>query len=627
VRTRIGLRIAVAVGLVTALGIALVAALTLGTHRREMIAQLTQSTDLLSETVKRSTHDYMLENRRDDLRRQIEAIGREQRIERVRVFNKLGKVGFSSDPSEVGRVVDKGAESCFACHAQDRPLEKPPVRERARIFASESGHRFLGLVNPIPNQPDCSSAACHAHAAGERVLGVLDVIVSLDQVDQQWVASRNRIATLAMAAIAATGLLFWWLSERLVSRPVKSLVAGTHRVAAGDLTTTIPVSGGTELDELARAFNAMTARLSEAQRQLTQADKLSSVGRLAAGVAHEINNPLTGVLTFASLLLDGAPAESPLRADLEVIVRETKRCRDIVRGLLDFARQTPPRRQPTDLNGVARQALAVVMNQLQLVHVAVALDLSADLPTVDADPNQMQQVLVNLLLNAADAIGERGGTIRLTSRQRRREPRGHERIGRAVCPRGCDLLDPHTRVRGAPAIRTLRQQEGREWAFCLDPVYGRAGHVSSEACAQGVITSVLCPRCRLSLVEVDGKCDDCGAPTFAVSGPDDEPIRWCTRMGCHFTAWPAVDRRGPTVSVEIGVEDDGRGIRREDLAKLFEPFFSTKGVRGTGLGLAITWGIVESHGGMIEVESEEGRGTRFAVSLPVRAAEQLRGAA
>ena len=625
--TRIGIQIVVAVGLITAVGIGLLATLTLRTHRREMIAQLTQSADLLSETVKRSTEDYMLENRRERIRRQIEAVGRAERIERVRVFNKQGRIVFSSDPAEVGHILDKRAESCFACHAQGRPLSKPPVQERARIFTNGSGHRILGIVNPIQNEASCTSAACHAHGPDETVLGVLDVTVSLADVDQQIAASRNRIVGLSVGAVAVAGLLLWWLSRRLVSRPVEALTAGTRRVAAGDLTTTIPIAGRNELGELARAFNTMTARLAEDQRQLTQADKLASVGRLAAGVAHEINNPLTGVLTYASFLLDRANDDPQLHADLEVIVRETKRCREIVRGLLDFARQTPPRRQSTDLNTVARQAVAVVMNQLQLGHVALTLDLADDLPPVEADPNQMQQVLVNLLLNAADALGERGGTIRLASRQAQLPPHGHEPIRRAACPKGCDLLDPNTRVGGLHAIRVLRHNGGGEWAYCLDPVYGRVNHVAPEPCEEGVVAPAACPRCRTTLVESDSRCERCGAPTFAVLGPDDEPIRWCTRTGCHFTWWAARVRRGPLPVIEVRVEDNGRGIAREDLPKLFEPFFTTKGVRGTGLGLAITWGIIESHGGTIEVDSEKDIGTRFTVRLPLGAAVAVRSAA
>ena len=624
--TRIGLQIVVAVGLVTALGIALLAALTLHTQRREMIEQLTQSTDLLSETVKRSTQEYMLENRRESIRRQIEAIGLEERIERVRVFNKQGTIVFSSVPADVGSTLDKQAESCFACHAQGQPIEKPSVRERARIFQAASGHRVLGVINPIQNQPSCTSAACHAHTPEQTVLGVLDVTVSLQGVDRQIAASRNRIASLAIGAVVVTSLLFWWLSRRLVGRPVEALTAGTRRVAAGDLTTAIPAGGRNELGELARAFNAMTTRLSEAQRQITQADKLASVGRLAAGVAHEINNPLTGVLTYSSLLLDRAQNDPEQRADLEVIVRETKRCREIVRCLLDFARQTPPRRQATDLNDVARRAVAVVMNQLQLSHVALNLDLAEDLPSVEADPSQMQQVFVNLLLNAADAIGERGGAIRFASRRTELSPRGHEPIRRAVCPNGCNLLDTSTHVGGLVAIRILREQGGKEWTFCLDPVYGRFIH-SAEPCDDGVVAPASCPRCHISLLEPERECELCGAPTFAVRGPGDEPIRWCTRIGCHFTSWAAREQRGPLPVVEVTVEDDGRGIAREDLAKLFEPFFTTKGVRGMGLGLAVTWGIVESHGGTVEVESEPGAGSRFSVRLPLVAPQRSEAAA
>jgi hypothetical protein len=148
VHTRLGLQIVVAVGLVTAVGIALLAALTLRTQRRGMIEQLTQSTDLLSETVKRSTQDYMLENRREHIRRQIEAIGREERIERVRVFNKQGTIVFSSDPDDVGRTLDTQAESCFACHAQGQAIEKPPVHARARLFTAAAGPPRRGQGTP-----------------------------------------------------------------------------------------------------------------------------------------------------------------------------------------------------------------------------------------------------------------------------------------------------------------------------------------------------------------------------------------------------------------------------------------------------------------------------------------------
>jgi two-component system, NtrC family, sensor kinase len=617
VRTRIGMRIALAVGLVTALTVGVLATAMLTTQRSELIAQITRNADLLSETVKTSASDAMLMNHRETLRRQIEAIGRLEKMEKVRVFNKEGRVAYSSDASEIDRILDTKAESCYACHAQDRPLEKPPVQERARIFRAADGHRVLGIVNPIQNMPSCAAAACHAHAAGEKVLGVLDVTVSLADVDRRLAAGRNRVVALACGAIAVMGLVLWWLSRTLIIGPVAALALGTRRVAQGDLTTAIPVGAKHELGELQHAFNTMTQKLAEVQRQLTQADKLASVGRLAAGVAHEINNPLTGVLTYASFLLQRSGDNPELQQDLEVIVRETKRCREIVRGLLDFARQTPPRRQPADLNEIARRAVSVVMNQLHLRQVGLRFDLADDLPIVPADANQMQQVLVNLILNAADAIGEKGGTIRLASRRADRDPVGIVPIRRAACPKGCDLLDPETRIGGLPSIRVLCAGRGGEFLFRLDPVYGRTNHVSSETIAEGAVMEVLCPRCRVALGEAAHRCRRCGAATFAVRGPDDETIAWCARKGCPETVWEACDRRGALPVVELVVEDDGHGIPKEALPRLFEPFFSTKGMKGTGLGLAITWGIVEGHGGTIEVESEVGRGTRFTVRLPL----------
>jgi hypothetical protein len=188
-------------------------------------------------------------------------------------------------------------------------------------------------------------------------------------------------------------------------------------------------------------------------------------------------------------------------------------------------------------------------------------------------------------------------------------------------------VDAGTRIGGVPAIRVLREQQGRESGFCLDPVYGRFNHASAEPYEEGTVAPAACPRCRVTLVEPESVCERCAAPTFAVRGPGDELVRWCTRMGCHFTSWRAREERGPAPVVEVSVEDNGRGIAREDLSKLFEPFFTTKGARGTGLGLAVTWGIVESHGGTVEVASEKFDGTRFTVRLPRDSTEPARGAA
>jgi two-component system NtrC family sensor kinase len=567
----------------------------------------------------------MLENRRDDLHQQIVTIGRQGGIEKIRLFNRVGAIMFSSDEREIGRSVDKRAEACFACHAADQPLQRLPMRARSRIYRGESGHRVLGMIRPIPNQPGCSAAACHAHRADEMVLGVLDVNLSLAEVDRQIDADQRRMLLLAALAIGASSLLLWWLSSRLVVRPVAALIRGTRKVAEGDLTTTLPAAARHELGDLARAFNDMTRRLAEAQRQLAQADKLASVGRLAAGVAHEINNPLTGVLTYASFLMKRAGDSPEMQRDLEVIVRETKRCREIVKNLLDFSRQTRPVRQPTDLNEVVRRGVGIVVNQLALDRVQLALELSHDLPSLSADPNQIQQVVVNLVLNAADALDAEGGSIRVATAPAEVPPHGHRVIRAAACPQGCDLLDAGARFDGHPALRVLRRVGERDVVVHLDPVYGRARHRAAEPCEDGVIAEYRCPRCRVRLVEERSTCPACGAPRFAVR-VGDGLVEWCTRKGCHWTRWEAAEAAGRQPVVELTVEDTGRGMTEDDMRHLFEPFFTTKGGRGVGLGLAVTWGIVEGHGGTIQVHSEYGRGTRFTVRLPLRIVEAAEAA-
>jgi len=494
-RTRIGTRLIVGAGLATALAIGGMAVAVLRTHTTQLLTERTRSADQLSETIKSSTHYDMLENRRDNLHRDIRNLGslQEQGIRKVRVFNKEGQIMFSSSKEEIGTRLDTRGEACYACHAEGRPLEHLEINARARIFKASDGTRVLGVIKPIPNESSCSTADCHAHSSKQSVLGVLDVNVSLSEVDLEIARSRNVIISSAILAILAGSAMLWWLNNRLVVVPVAALLAGTRRVSEGDLTATIQVSGRHELSKLATAFNDMIKNLADTQRQLTQADKLASVGRLAAGVAHEINNPLTGVLSYASLLRKRLDGDAETCDDLDVIVRETVRCRGIIRGLLDFARPAAPARKPMDLNEVVRRSVSVVMTQLSLNQVQLSLDLATDLPLVNADVNQIEQVVVNLMLNAADAIGTEGGNIR------------------------------------------------------------------------------------------------------------------------------AITRLGSTNTIEFLLVDSGRGIAAEDLPRIFEPFFTTKGNQGTGLGLAVSWGIVEAHGGTLEVQSELGQGTTFTLQLPTNA--------
>jgi two-component system, NtrC family, sensor kinase len=408
---KISYKLIAAVGGVAVLIIGVFAYVMLDSHQRQLLAELERNAHQLSETVKSSTKYDMLFNQRQSVHRIIETIGRQAGIEKVRIFNKEGAIIYSTDTADFGRMVDQRTEACFGCHAADQPLERLPISRTTRIFRSARNSNTLGIINPIYNEPSCWQSDCHAHTADQKVLGVLDITMSLDEVDAGMRASRMRLMVFAVIAIAAISLMIYLLIQRIVLKPVSQIVAATHHVATGDLNYTVILKKKDEIGELADSFNKMVGTLAETQRQLYQSDKLASVGRLAAGVAHEINNPLTGVLTNSTYVLKRVPEGSEIREELEVIVRETKRCREIVKGLLDFARQSKPEKRICDPNEVVGRAVRFLHNQFELHRIGVVENLQPGLPPINADISQMQQVLVNLLMNADDAIGDGGGTI------------------------------------------------------------------------------------------------------------------------------------------------------------------------------------------------------------------------
>ena len=411
--TKISYKIIAAVGGVALVIIGIFAYFILGAQQRQHIAELERGAHQLSETVKSSTKHDMLLNQRESVHRIINTIGEQAGIEKVRIFNKDGAIIYSTDSSDAGKMVDKKAEACYACHTADRPLERLPTSERTRIFHTASPPRTLGIINPIYNEASCWQASCHAHGKDQKVLGVLDITMSLEEVDRELQGSQMRILAFAIIAVAAVSVIIYLLVNRIVLKPVGQIVAATKHVAEGDLNYTITLEKRDEIGALAQSFNAMTRRLAETQRQLYLSDKLASVGRLAAGVAHEINNPLTGVLTYSSFLLKRAAGQPEMKADLEVIVRETKRCREIVKGLLDFARQSKPEMCLSNINEAVGRSVRILQNQLERHHIVLQQDLDSHLPPVSIDVDQIQQVLVNLCLNAKDAMAEKGGALLL----------------------------------------------------------------------------------------------------------------------------------------------------------------------------------------------------------------------
>ena len=341
-------------------------------------------------------------------------------------------------------------------------------------------------------------------------------------LEKPYIDLRNRVmgTFTVMAVLAVVGLLLLLSAlAATITRPVRIMVEATERIAGGDLSHRVAVETEDEFGHLAASFNRMTENLraaqdnlaqwgrtlekrveertrelKETQDALVQSEKLASLGKMAAGVAHEINNPLTSILINAHLLLEKNPADAAVRESLTLIADETARCAQIVRGLLEFSRMTPSRTASASINDVIERTVQLLEKQALVRNIAIVKNLGADLPPLELDKNKIQQVFSNLMINACEAMSE-GGTLTITSRA-------------------------------------------------------------------------------------------------------------------------AADGRG----LEIEFADTGVGIPKENLTKLFDPFFSTK-TMGTGLGLAVSYGIIRRRGGTIEVHSDVGRGSVFTVKLPFQPEE------
>ena len=617
--TKIGLKLIVAVGIITIVIIGVYSYFTIQAQSQALLAQAEIQANKLSETIKNSTHSSMLLNKKDEIHAIINAISQETSIREIRVLNKEGRIMFSSQKDLIGEMVDKRAESCYACHTADEPLEKLSMNERVRIYKIDpDSPRILGVINPIYNDESCWEAECHAHPKDQKVLGVLDVKMDLADVDKQIASSQFSFILFAVIAIIALSIIIGYFVRKWVGKPVNELVKATNEVSTGNLNYTIEELGNDELGILAKSFNNMTKKLAEARLQLFQSDKMASLGRLAAGVAHEINNPLTGVLTYSSFLLKRAKDNKELQEDLNVIVRETKRSREIVKSLLDFARQSVPKKHNADINEIIKSATEVVNNQLSLKHIKLDEHLNTSLPKAKLDANQIQQVFINLLINAADAIGADGGRISINTTLITLSPYGIAQIKAAVCPKRHDLMDNEVKINGMPTVKVKVSSNDNTGVINLDPIYGKHRHKYGIEIKKGKNGLVSCPKCNLSLIEEEVKCPTCSSAVYNFEVPPYGMFEGCTNPACNWQRWQAMDEAGHQDYIEIKISDTGQGIPEEDLPKIFEPFYSTKGQRGTGLGLAVIWGIIDNHNGTINVESELGKGTTFIIHLPAQ---------
>ena len=225
----------------------------------------------------------------------------------------------------------------------------------------------------------------------------------------------NRVTLIALVCIVLAGVIAVPIA-RLITRPIAELVEANRRLAQGDMTIRVQPYGSGELAVLGRSFNSMVETLHQTQQELLHKEKLALMGQLAAGVAHEINNPLGTILLFSDVMYKEAREDDLRRNDLKMIIDETTRCKNIVADLLNFARQQEVLAQETDVHTLLEHVIEGISLQPIFEEVEIVRRFSSDLPTIQADAAQLQQVFVNLMNNAAEAMADGGGAITLTTR-------------------------------------------------------------------------------------------------------------------------------------------------------------------------------------------------------------------
>jgi len=425
---------------------------SLKSQERQLLNAMITGADQLSRAITSATWHAMLADNRQAANEVMSTIALKQGIDRIRLFNREGRAIFSTIRDDSETRVGKSSATCSVCHSRPVPVEHTTVHDRVSIVRNTAGERVMTMVTPIFNEPACSQAACHAHPASMKVLGVLDVSLKLAPVDEELARVKMQVVSAAAVQALLFGAFIFLFTRKFVSLPIGRLIVATRALSAVRLDTPIETRHDSEeLEQLAGSFEQMRLRLKQAldelslsaqvledkveertrmlkaaHQKLIQSDRLASLGQLAASVAHEINNPIAGVLNLSMLLQrimkeDGVPVSRipEFRRYLTMITNETGRVGRIVSDLLAFSRRSRPQRADADLNRIIQSTLTLVSHKLKLSNVEVELALDPALPAVFCDGSQIQQVLLNLLMNGAEATASKGcGLLCVTTRTR-----------------------------------------------------------------------------------------------------------------------------------------------------------------------------------------------------------------
>lgn len=501
-------------------------------YEKYLNTTIRQSGNNIGSIVEGALYHSMLTNDKSELQSTLDIINTMSGIDQVNMYNNTDSLAYSTLSFDTTCISDP---NCIVCHPNIKSMF--PAKEKSyRIISANSeccmnkdnngdGHRHLLIRSPIFNERSCYVSSCHAHSETDEVLGSLIIKIPLKDLDMAVTESSTNFFLLAIFTTVLLVSFLILFTRKKIKHPLNAIIIASEAVARGDKSTRLEIKPNL-LDDLRKvsiAFNNMldnlssvnkelenwshqleykvqkkSEELSEIQSELIHVERIASLGKLSSSVAHEINNPLSGVLTYTKLVqkqlgksnLEDKAKESILKY-LKVIEMETKRCGDIVKGLLDFSRKDQQNFEYQHFHNILKETYDLMAHQMKMSDINFYTDYSAKSDLIYCSENQIKQACVAILVNALEAVAENGEILMKTS------------------------------------------------------------------------------------------------------NPDEDNIR-------------------------LDITDNGVGISQDDIAHIFEPFFSAKqNTSGIGLGLAIVHGIVQSHKGKVEVDSELGRSTTISIILPL----------
>ena len=399
--------------------------------KRNLMKDALENATSYSDLVKKSTRYSMLTFHPEGIQHTLEEIGSRQEIKGLRIFNGIGTIAYSSEKIELGRKVDKSNAACTGCHDGDPGPAQILANERRWTIHEMAGNRVLTFIEPLYNEPSCA-ASCHAHPEQRRVLGILQTDFSLAAVDKTIRRQTINITLYAIAFMTVIAFSLYFVLRRLVLKPLSSVDTAMERVAGGDLQQSLKITTEDEMGRLASTFNSMTRELADSrekmedwtksleegiakkteelkksQDKLIQAEKLASLGRLTADVAHEIRNPLTALGGFARRLYKISEG-SKEKEYAEIVLTEVDRLERILKDVLTFSRDARSHLQKHNIEELIQDTLKIYEDLCRDQSINIEINAAENLMPVLIDRDQVRQALDNLITNAVDAMPDHG---------------------------------------------------------------------------------------------------------------------------------------------------------------------------------------------------------------------------